>query len=43
MFLADALIRAFLHINPDELTDEEWAHQALMAEWIKQEQSAIKA
>ena len=31
--MADTLIRAVLHINPDELTDEEWAHQTFMAEW----------
>nr|DAM30762.1 MAG TPA: hypothetical protein [Caudoviricetes sp.] len=37
MFLADTLIRAYLHINPEELTDEEWAHQIAMAEWVKQD------
>lgn len=37
MFLADALIRAYLHISPEELTDEEWAHQIAMAEWVKQD------
>ena len=31
--MADSLIRAVLHINPDGLGDEEWAHQAAMAEW----------
>lgn len=31
--MADSLIRAVLHINPDELGDEEWAHQTAMAEW----------
>lgn len=31
--MADTLIRAVLHMNPDELTDEEWAHQVRMAEW----------
>lgn len=31
--MANTLIRAVLHINPDELTDEEWAHQVQMAEW----------
>lgn len=31
--MADTLIRAVLHMNPDELTDEEWAHQAGMSEW----------
>lgn len=31
--MADTLIRAVLHLNPDKLTDEEWAHQVVMAEW----------
>ena len=32
--MADALIRAVLHMNPDELEDDaEWAHQVRMAEW----------
>lgn len=31
--MSDTLIRAVLHMNPDELTDEEWAHQAQMSEW----------
>lgn len=31
--MADALIRAVLHLNPDELEDAEWAHQVKMAEW----------
>jgi hypothetical protein len=35
MFLADTLIRAFLHLDPGELSDEEWGHQTQMAEWIK--------
>lgn len=37
MFLADTLIRAYLHIDPDPLTDEEWGHQVTMAEWVKQD------
>ncbi|WP_286043958.1 hypothetical protein [Xylanibacter rodentium] len=37
MFLADTLIRAYLHMNPEELADEEWAHQIAMAEWVKQD------
>lgn len=37
MFLADTLIRAVLHIDPDGLSDEEWAHQTEMAEWAKNE------
>lgn len=31
--MADALIRAVLHMNPEELEDAEWAHQVKMAEW----------
>lgn len=31
--MADALIRAVLHMNPSELEDAEWAHQVKMAEW----------
>ncbi len=31
--MADTLIRAVLHIDPDTLSDEEWGHQARMAEW----------
>lgn len=31
--MADALIRSVLHMNPDELSDEMWAHQVMMAEW----------
>ena len=31
--MADTLIRAVLHMNPDKLTDDEWAHQVVMAEW----------
>jgi deoxycytidine triphosphate deaminase len=37
MFLADTLIRAFLHLEPDTLSDEEWGHQVQMAEWVKNE------
>ena len=33
LFTADALIRAVLHMNPEGMTDEEWAHQVRMAEW----------
>nr|DAW73015.1 MAG TPA: hypothetical protein [Caudoviricetes sp.] len=33
LFKPDALIRAVLHLNPEELSDEEWTHQARMAEW----------
>lgn len=35
MFLADTLIRAYLHIDPGNLTDEEWGLQVSMAEWVK--------
>lgn len=31
--MADTLIRAVLHMNPDGLTDEEWAQQVVMSEW----------
>jgi len=31
--MADTLIRAVLHMDPDKLSDEEWAHQVMMAEW----------
>lgn len=31
--MADSLIRAVLHFDPQELGDEEWAHQVMMAEW----------
>ena len=32
--MADALIRAVLHLEPDTLCDEEWALQVSMAEWV---------
>lgn len=35
MFLADALVRAWLHIDPDTLCDKEWGLQVAMAEWVK--------
>ena len=35
MFLADALVRAWLHIDPGTLSDEEWGLQVAMAEWVK--------
>lgn len=35
MFLADALVRAWLHIDPDTFCDEEWGLQVAMAEWVK--------
>lgn len=31
--MADTLIRAVLHMAPEELSDEEWGHQVRMAEW----------
>lgn len=34
--MADTLIRAVLHLDPDELSDAEWGHQAMMAEWALQ-------
>lgn len=34
LYHADTLIRAVLHLSPDELTDEEWVHQVHMAEWF---------
>ncbi len=35
MFLADTLIRAYLHIDPNTLEDEQWGLQVQMAEWVK--------
>ncbi len=32
LFLATALIRSVLHLDPDTLTDEEWATQVKVAE-----------
>lgn len=32
LFFSDALIRSVLHLNPDSLSDEEWALQVRMAE-----------
>lgn len=37
LFLADALIRHWLHVDPTELDDEEWGLQVRMAEWVKQD------
>lgn len=34
MFRADTLIRAVLRMDPDTLSDEAWAHQVMMAEWM---------
>lgn len=34
MFLSDTLIRAYLHVDPNKLDDEHWAHQVMMAEWV---------
>ena len=35
LFLSDALIRHWLHLDPSTLGDEEWALQVRMAEWVK--------
>ena len=35
MFLADTLVRAWLHIDPGTLSDEEWGLQVAMAKWVK--------
>lgn len=35
MFLADTLVRAWLHIDPAALSDEEWGLQVTLAEWAK--------
>ena len=32
---ADSLIRAYLHIDPATLGDEEWGLQVVLAEWVK--------
>lgn len=37
LFLCDALIRHYLHIDPSSLCDKEWAMQVRMAEWVKQD------
>jgi len=34
LFAGDTLIRAVLHMDPDELADEMWAHQIKMSEWF---------
>lgn len=31
----DALIRSVLHMDPAPLSDEEWAFQIRMAEWVE--------
>lgn len=33
LFKPDTLIRAVLHLNPEEMSDEEWVHQVRMAGW----------
>ncbi len=33
LYMGDTLLRAVLHMDPDPLSDEEWAHQVRMAEW----------
>jgi hypothetical protein len=35
LLLADSLIRAYLHIDPATLGDEEWSLQVTLAEWVK--------
>lgn len=35
LLLADSLIRAYLHIDPATLGDEEWGLQVVLAEWVK--------
>ncbi|WP_279040950.1 hypothetical protein [Butyricimonas paravirosa] len=32
---ANVLIRAHLHLNPDELSDEEWSENVYTAIWIE--------
>ncbi|MCS3265829.1 hypothetical protein NXX78_04680 [Bacteroides fragilis] len=31
--MADTLIRSVLHMDPDKLSDQEWAHRVRMSEW----------
>jgi len=35
LYKADALIQAYLHIDPEELTDEEWGLKTIMATWVE--------
>lgn len=35
----DVQLRYYLHINPDELTDEEWALQAKSLEWVRKQEA----
>ncbi len=38
----DVMLRYFLHIDPDTLTDEEWAIQVKSLEWIRKKESGKK-
>lgn len=35
LFIGDTLIRSVLHLDPDTLSDEQWAWQVRMAEWAQ--------
>jgi hypothetical protein len=35
LYKADALIQAYLHIDPEELADEEWGLKTIMAAWVE--------
>jgi len=35
----NAQLRYYLHINPDELTDEQWAYAWKDLEWIREQEA----
>lgn len=41
MFLADTLIRAYLHTDPTKMSDDEWGVQVELAEWVKNDLQSI--
>lgn len=37
--LLDAQLRYYMHIDPDGLTDEEWAAQIAALNWIRKKEA----